>query len=453
MFCHAESVAQSSRQLAFLALRAVHRGAFADVAIDKTLSQTDLGAPDRRLLTELVYGSVRRQRTLDALIDQFATKQAQQQPIELRAILHLGLYQLRYLNQVPASAAVNTTVELAKHNGFSGLTGFVNGLLRQYLRQAELQPDPLHLPDDPIARLGVLHSYPDWIVKVWFEQLGLAATEQLCEWLNQPPHIDLRVNRLKASVDQVEAAMQAASILVDRVPGIPDALRLLQPVGAMQHLPGFNKGWWMVQDSSAQLVAYLVDPQPGDVVADACAAPGGKTLHLAELMQDHGQVEACDRTASRLKKLQQNAKRLGLQSIRICQGDSRHLPQFVGQCDRVLVDAPCSGLGTLHRHADARWRQSPESVQELATLQQELLQQTATWVKPGGSLVYATCTLHPSENEAVVQAFLAQHPNWQIEPPSPDTPPAAFAQPSGWVKLWPHQHKMDGFFMVRLRNV
>ena len=481
-------MSQNPRQLAFLALRSVHRGAFADVALDKVLRQAKLtNLLDRRLLTELVYGSIRRQRTLDALIDQLAKKPAQQQPADLRAILHLGLYQLRYLDQIPASAAVNTTVDLAKQNGFSGLTGFVNGLLRQYIRLAEGESesrgqkakgdiigspseevndsisrqkgifhdiDPLSfiLYPSPTDRLGILHSYPNWIINVWLEQLGLEATEQLCQWLNQSPHIDIRVNTLRASVETVEAAMQAAGIAVSRIPHLPAALRLPASSGSIQQLPGFTEGWWIVQDSSAQLVSYLLDPQPGEVIVDACAAPGGKTMHIAELMHDRGTIWACDRAASRLKKLQQNSDRLGLQSIQLCEGDSRHLPQFIGQCDRVLVDAPCSGLGTLHRHADARWRQTPETVQQLTQLQTELLDQAALWVKPTGILVYATCTLHPAENEAIVQAFLQHHADWAIEPPQANSPPAAFATPDGWLQVWSHQHDMDGFFMARLKK-
>ncbi|XHX80415.1 MAG: 16S rRNA (cytosine(967)-C(5))-methyltransferase [Stenomitos frigidus ULC029] len=454
---------QNPRQLAFLALRSVHQGAFADVALDKTLQQAKLtNLLDRRLLTELVYGSVRRQRTLDAFIDQLAKKPAQQQPDDLRTILHLGLYQLCFLNQIPASAAVNTTVDLAKQNGFVGLAGFVNGVLRQYVRLREAEAaegatqnsslSSLVTSPSPITRLGIQHSYPDWMVALWLEQLGLDATEQLCHWMNQPPHIDLRVNTLKASVETVEAVMQTAGVAVSRIPHLPQALRLPAAAGAIQQLPGFDEGWWIVQDSSAQLVSYLVDPQPGEVVVDACAAPGGKTMHLAELMDDRGTVWACDRAASRLRKLQQNVDRLGLQAIRLCEGDSRNLPQFVNQCDRVLVDAPCSGLGTLHRHADARWRQTPETVQQLTQLQAELLEQAATWVKADGVLVYATCTLHPLENEVIVQTFLDHHPDWTIEPPLPDTPPAAFATTKGWIKVWSQEHDMDGFFMARLKK-
>ncbi len=169
-------------------------------------------------------------------------------------------------------------------------------------------------------------------------------------------------------------------------------------------------------------------------------------------MQDTGKIWACDRTASRLRKLEENADRLQIKSIQVCIGDSRNLPQFKNTADRVLIDAPCSGLGTLHRHADARWRQTPKTVEELAILQKELISHTSTFVKPGGIMVYATCTLHKSENEAVVESFLANNPTWAIEPPTPDSPASMFSTPQGWIKVIPHHHNMDGFFMVRLRK-
>ena len=464
---------ENPRQLAFIALKLVHRDAYADVALERVLSQSDLNAVDRRLVTELVYGSVRRMRSLDALIDRLAKKKSHQQPPDLRTILHLGLYQLCYLTQIPPSAAVNTTVELAKTNGFAGLKGFVNGILRQFLRESGKRAEEAEgdiqakipslltthyslltsqLPEDPVERLGILHSYPNWIIELWLEQLGLVETEQLCEWFNRAPAIDLRVNTLQASIEQVEMQLQTAGVSVTRLPHLPQALRLTGSIGAIQNLPGFSAGWWTVQDSSAQLVSHLLDPQSGEVVIDACAAPGGKTTHMAELMQDKGTIWAGDRKTSRLNKLKANAERLQLRSIKICPGDSRSLPQFTNIADRVLLDAPCSGLGTLHRHADARWRQTPASVQELANLQKELLAHTATWVKPGGILVYATCTLHPLENERAVEWFLSHHPQWQIDPPASDSPATPFSTTAGWLKVFPHQHQMDGFFMVRLKK-
>ncbi len=441
------------RQLAFLALREIYRrGVFTDIALNQVLKTAQLNSVDRRLVTELVYGTVRRRRTLDALIDQLGKKKAHQQPPDFRIILHLGLYQLRTSERIPASAAVNTTVELAKANKFKGLTGVVNGLLRQYVRLAANTADPLQLPTEPIQRLGVLHSFPDWIIKMWLEQLGEEATEQLCLWFNQSPTIDLRINPLRVSIEEVETAMQSFGVDVSRLPQLPQALRIIGNTGTIQQLPGFKEGWWTIQDSSAQLVSHLLNPQTGDVVIDACAAPGGKTTHIAELMADHGKIWACDRAASRLKKVQENVQRLKLNSIDICTGDSRNFPQFINTADAVLVDAPCSGNGTLHRRPDIRWRNTPETIQELVVLQGELLEQAATWVKPDGVLVYATCTLHPQENEGVIESFLKNHPHWHIEPPLPNSPAAVFSSSTGWIKVWPHQHQMDGFFMVRLKR-
>ncbi|MEG3834030.1 16S rRNA (cytosine(967)-C(5))-methyltransferase [Microcoleus sp. MON2_D6] len=444
---------QNPRQIAFLALREVHRrGAFADAALDRAFSNSQLNDLDRRLVTELVYGSVRRMRSIDFIIDKLATKKSSQQPPELRTILHLGLYQLEYLNQIPPSAAVNTTVQLAKENGFSGLSSFVNGLLRQYIRLTDNDLNPLTVTNykSPVERLGILHSFPEWLIELWIEQIGETETEQLCEWFNQSPTIDLRINPLKSSIAQIEAAFKSHNIRVSRIPNLPQALRLNGSIGAIQNLPGYSEGWWTIQDSSAQLVSHLLAPQPGETIIDACAAPGGKTTHSAELMQDEGTIYACDKTASRLKKLKENADRLQMKSIKIHTGDSRHFPEFVNLADRVLLDAPCSGLGTLHRRADARWRHTPENIQQQSQLQSELLANAATFVKSGGVLVYATCTIHPLENETVIRSFLDSNPHWQIEPPTIDLP--VQPSPEGWVKVWPHRHHMDGFFMVRIKR-
>ncbi len=440
------------RQLALQALLEINqRGAYADIALERVAGQAALSRSDRNLLAELVYGSVRRQRSLDALIDRFGTKPARQQPPVLRAILQLGLYQLRYLDRVPPAAAVHTSVELAKQNRLGKLAGAVNGILRRYLREAAAG-DPLPLPDGAIARLGLQHSFPDWIVKLWADQFDLATAEQLCHWFNQPPSLDLRVNPLRATRAGVQAALAASDLDAQPVEPLPYALRLQGGTGAVRDLPGFASGDWTVQDSGAQLAAYLLAPQPGEVIVDACAAPGGKATQIAELIGDRGSVWAGDRQAKRLKKVCESAARRGLRSRQLCPGDARELSQFVGQADRVLVDAPCSGLGTLHRHPDLRWRQSPARIAELQVLQRELLAATATWVKPAGVLVYATCTLNAAENETIVKDFLGDRPDWCLQPPPPDSPCAPFVTPAGWLQVLPVAHQMDGFFMARLQR-
>ncbi|MGF1588269.1 MAG: 16S rRNA (cytosine(967)-C(5))-methyltransferase [Pleurocapsa sp.] len=438
----------NSRSLAFLALKNIYqKKAYTDIALNSVIKSADISQADRSFACELVYGIVRRQRTLDALIDLLGKKKAVQQPPDLRIILHLGLYQLRYLDRIPASAAVNTSVELAKINGIARLSGVVNGLLRSYIRQAETS-DPLQLPEDPITSLGVKHSFPDWIVETWLEQLSLEEVHQLLAWFNRSPKIDLRVNILKTNLTEVEDAFKVVGVDVEQISNLPQGLRLAN-AGAVTDLPGYKEGWWVIQDSSAQLVTHLLDPQPGETIIDACAAPGGKTTHIAELMGDRGKIIACDRAVKRLNKVRENAARLQLKSIQFELGDSRDFAQFANIADRVLLDAPCSGLGTLHKRPDIRWRQTSQGIGELFTLQKELLEQAATWVKPKGILVYATCTLNVLENEKVIQSFLANNTNWSIQFP-PDKIAENWLTTEGWIKVYPHQHNMDGFFMVGL---
>jgi 16S rRNA (cytosine967-C5)-methyltransferase len=260
------------------------------------------------------------------------------------------------------------------------------------------------------------------------------------------------VNRLQVSRDQVLQAFADQNIAAQALDYLPDAIRLMQSAGKIRALPGFNAGWWVVQDASAQLASLLLAPQPGETIIDACAAPGGKTTHIAELMGNTGIIWAIDRAASRLKKVKQNCDRLGITNVQTRTIDLREINDWQGYADRLLLDVPCSGLGTLHRHADARWRQSPDEIAKLSQLQQELIAKAATWVKPEGTMVYSTCTLHPAENEQVITKFLATHPHWQIAPPELDHPAHAFVSAEGWVKVLPHVHDMDGFFMARLKR-
>jgi len=445
------------RQLAFDALREIlKKDAYADVALERHLARSQLDGRDRALATELVYGCVRRRRALDATIDRLATKPADRQPPDLRALLHLGFYQLAYSDRIPVAAAVDTSVELAKRNGLSGLSGFVNGVMRQYIRTYGDAAPAFSDITEPIAHLATRTSFPDWIVHHWVEQLGWDEAEQLCQTFDRAPQIHLRVNRRRTTREAILTQFADREIQAEAIAGLPDGIRLLSGAGQIVKLPSYGEGLWTVQDGSAQLVTYLLDPQPGETIVDACAAPGGKTTHIAELMDDRGTVWACDRTPSRLKKVASNAARLGLGSINALGGDSRDRPQFVGQCDRVLVDAPCSGLGTLHRRADLRWRQTRDNAIELATLQGELLDAAATWLKPDGVLVYATCSIHEPENETVIQTFLDRHPDWRTVAPLGGNPACAFRSHTSDIydhlKLWPHRSGMDGFFMVRLER-
>ncbi|MBE9223152.1 16S rRNA (cytosine(967)-C(5))-methyltransferase [Cyanobacterium stanieri LEGE 03274] len=449
----------SPRQLAFFALQDVYGNkAYTDIALERILSKNkSLNPMDKGLISELVYGIVRRKRTLDSLVNQLGTKKASQQPLPLRVILHLGLYQLRYLDKIPPSAAVNTSVELAKENGLSKLSGVVNGILRSYLRKAEIE-DPLILPSELIPKLGVKYSFPDWIVEVFLKQLNLKETKKLLRWYNESPSLDIRVNSLKTTAEEVQNSFAIDGIESEFIPHLPQGLRL-SSVGNIRHLKGFREGLFSVQDSSAQLVSHFLAPRAGESVFDACAAPGGKTTHMAELMGDEGLIVACDNIASRLEKVRENVERLGLKSVDIIEGDSSNFEFLAGLrgagegvklYDKILIDAPCSGLGTLHKRPDIRWQQKPEKILELAKKQLAILSNMAKGVKDNGCLVYATCTLNPRENEEVIEAFLASHPDWHIVTERNNITANFPITSKGAIKIFPHRHNMDGFFMIKL---
>jgi 16S rRNA (cytosine967-C5)-methyltransferase len=352
---------------------------------------------------------------------------------------------------VPASAAVNTSVQLAKEAGFAQLAPVVNGLLRAVARAhnphgAEADtPRPLHpwqglaLPDAAAASLALRHSLPPWLATQLLQWCRPEEAEAFGHSSNTPPALDLRINRRRSSRAEVLAAFGAAGLTARALDDQEWGLCLAAASGDLRGLPGFKEGHWCVQDRTAQAIAPLLAPQPGQRVLDACAAPGGKSTQLAELIDDQGEIWAVDRSEARLKKVVANAERLGMVSLQVLAADAADLleirPQWRGYFDRILVDAPCSGLGTLARHADARWRIQPDTIAELASQQQRLLERLAPLLQPTGRLVYATCTVHPQENGDVVAAFLACQPSWQL------------IHQQQW---WPSAQAGDGFYAAVL---
>jgi 16S rRNA (cytosine967-C5)-methyltransferase len=432
-------------------LEAVAAGAFADNALERELAKTNLAPLDRGLATELAYGAIRQRLLLDAWIDAHGRLKANRQPPRLRWLLHVGLYQLLFSSRVPASAAVNTSVQLAKEAGFARLAPVVNGLLRAVARAHNPHGDEadaarplipwqgLALPDAAAASLALRHSLPPWLATQLLQWCRPEEAEAFGRSSNTPPALDLRINRRRSSRAQVLAAFGAAGLTARALDDQEWGLCLAAASGDLRGLPGFKEGHWCVQDRTAQAIAPLLAPQPGQRVLDACAAPGGKSTQLAELMDDQGEIWAVDRSEARLKKVVANAERLGMVSLQVLAADAADLleirPQWRGYFDRILLDAPCSGLGTLARHADARWRIEPDTIAELVNQQQRLLERLAHLLQPAGRLVYATCTVHPQENGEVVDAFLASHPSWQL------------VHQHQW---WPAPQAGDGFYAAVL---
>ncbi|MEB3246688.1 MAG: 16S rRNA (cytosine(967)-C(5))-methyltransferase [Synechococcus sp.] len=401
-----------ARRLAWDVLQAVAAGAYADMALERALREHPLGGPDRGLATELAYGAIRRRRSLDAWLDRLGKVPARKQPPKLRWLLHVGLYQLFWMERIPASAAVNTTVGLAKAGGLSRLAPVVNGLLRSAVRAVEAGED-LQRPQDWAAALALDHSLPDWLPPLLRDWRGVEGAEAVAAACNAVPSLDLRVNSQRATTEQVASELADAGINTQPIVGCPHGLQVKGHKGDLRSWPGYGEGHWCVQDRAAQWVAPLLSPQPGDRILDACAAPGGKSTHLAELVGDAGEIWAVDRSPGRLQRVAANAARLGHGCINALAADASQLPQerpqWRGGFQRILIDAPCSGLGTLARHPDARWRITPDAIDGLLPLQQNLLDGLLPLLAERGTLVYATCTIHPAENASQIRAFLQRH--------------------------------------------
>jgi 16S rRNA (cytosine967-C5)-methyltransferase len=432
------------RLLAWQVLQAVAGGAYADGALERVLQRAgSVPGADRALLTELAYGTIRQQGLLDGWLDQLGKVPAARQPPKLRWVLQLGAYQLLLCGGIPPSAAVNTSVELARAVGLAKLAPVVNGLLRELARRHGEASDPwegLQLPPDPAASLALRRSLPAWLAQDLLAWLPPDQAERVAAASNATPQLDLRVNPLRTSRDQLQQDLAAAGMASTPIAELDQALALSGRSGELRRLPGYGEGHWSVQDRSAQRVVMLLDPQPGQWILDACAAPGGKATQIAEVCGDRCTVWAVDRAEARLRRLARNAERLGLGAIQVLCADACNLPQlrpdWQGRFDRILLDAPCSGLGTLARHADARWRLNGAVIDELVVLQQNLLAALAPLLRPGGLLVYATCTVHPRENQDQVQWFLQHHQGWTLR--------------QSWQR-WPGDEG-DGFYAAALQG-
>jgi 16S rRNA (cytosine967-C5)-methyltransferase len=360
----------------------------------------------------------------------------------------MGAYQIFFLSRVPVSAACNQAVELAKKYGHAGTAKFVNAVLRSAGREPgkAVYPDPAR---DPARYLALKYFHPEWLAARWLERLGFAACEALLAADNTTPPLSLRTNTLRISRDDLLARLAAEGAAGEPSSWAPEGI-VCREYPALATLASLREGLFQVQDESSMLVAHVVGPRPGEFVIDACGAPGGKSTHLAALMGDKGRVLSTDLYEHKLKLTAENAARLGLKIIATRVFDATKLDTvYAGQADRVLVDAPCSGLGVLRRKPDSRWRKSESMLRDLPKLQAAILASAARCVKPGGTVVYSTCTTEPEENEQVVRAFLADNPDFVLADAG-----ALLPSPRGeaMVQLWPHVDGVDGFFIARLER-
>jgi 16S rRNA (cytosine967-C5)-methyltransferase len=433
------------RETALTILCRTEDGVFVDTLLAQARERLD--ARDSSFLLELVYGVLRNKSRLDWTLNQFSAQPVEKTDVRTRNILRLGAYQMLFLDRVPVRAAVNTSVELAKEHG--NKHGYVNGLLRGLDRKRSMITYPGS--GDPVARLSMLYSHPAWLVKRWVSRYGAGATETLLLENNRPALLTIRTNTLKTTRAALRAALEAEGVQVSETTCSPAGLDIHSSPQWLRTLQAYRDGWFMVQDQAAQLISFLLAPQPGETIMDACAAPGGKATHLAELMHDQGAVVALELDGSRIAKIRENSRRLGTMIISPLQGDAAKYHE--GVFDRVLIDAPCSGLGVLRRRPDGRWNKAERTVIEHTTLQRRILENCAGLLKPGGTLVYATCTTEPEENDDVIAWFLAgPGSSFRIDDPRPFLPQAAAAlvDTGGLFRTFPRAPEMDGFFGARM---
>lgn len=445
----------SAREAALKALREVdEKGAFANLALDGVMERHLMEPRERALTTELVYGTSRRRNTLDWALERFASRPMAQTTVWIRNILRLGAYQLLYLDKIPVSAACNEAVELAKRYGHGGTAKFVNGVLRALARSAATLDFPS--PEkDLTGHLSLRHSHPGWMVERWLKRYGLDEAVALLEANNTTPPLTLRVNRLRTDREKLRQDLEGEGVEAVETGLAPDGLTV-KGVGSLTRLKAYRDGLFAIQDESSMLVAPVVAPKADQVVIDLASAPGGKATHLAELMGNQGKIIAVDIHEHRLNLVKENCRRLGVEIVGTMTADAREVGDLLAdQGDAILVDAPCSGLGVLARRPDARWRKDPADIPGLVALQQEILESAARCLRPGGTLVYSTCTIEPEENQGVVGEFLRRHPEFEPVELWPYLPVGLWRENTlsqGYVQLMPHVHGTDGFFIARLKK-
>lgn len=445
---------KGAREIALEILYSVEtKESYSNLELNFILEKHSPSREERGLATELVYGVLRRRNTLDWIIRQFAERSIDKMTPWIRNILRLSIYQLLFLERIPVSAACNEGVELAKKKGHLGVSKFVNGVLRNIARNIDNLPWPEE--KDLVNYISIKYSHPHWMVEKWLERLGKEETIKLCQANNQNPPLTVRVNTLKASREELVESLTAEGVKSELSNLIPDAVKI-QGVSSLKRLATYQAGLFQVQDESSMLVGYALDPQPGEAILDVCSAPGGKTTHLAQLMKDKGKIIANDFYQHKVKLVEESAKRLGIKIIESKVSDARNIQDFFEEkMDRVLVDAPCSGLGVLRRKPDARWRKSPQDISGLIDIQLAILQSASQCVKPGGILVYSTCSIEPEENTEIIKSFLKKNPKFKMGNLVDFLPPmfkSERLEESGYLQIYPHDYQTDGFFLSRLER-
>ncbi|OPX42349.1 ribosomal RNA small subunit methyltransferase B [Ruminiclostridium hungatei] len=427
--------------------------AYSNISVNKYLEAGELREIDRAFATELAYGTVKWLMELDYIIDRFSSVKAKKLSPWIKNILRLGIYQLLHTDKIPSSAACNTSVDLAKRYGHQASSRFVNAVLRNIARSRDSIPYPEK--KDNAGYLSIVYSHPRELVDRWLELFGGEFTEALLKSNNTVPDFNVRVNTLKTTPDELLEALRQEGCTARLGNYLKDAVVLENP-SSISRLEAFKKGYFTVQDESSMLASVVLEPAEGQLAVDVCSAPGGKATHLAQLMNNRGTVLARDIHEHKLRLVEGTAARMGIGIVKTQLFDAAGFDESLeGKADRVLVDAPCTGFGIIRKKPDIKYSRNLSQQKEIVALQKKVLDNAARYVKPGGCLVYSTCTIQPEENLENVKAFLGQNRDYKLadfEHLLPEKLKTATAQ-EGYIQLYPNTNQTDGFFISKLVRV
>jgi len=427
--------------------------AYANISLKKHLKNVNYKVEDRGLITELVYGIIKYKMTLDFIIKQFSSIKVNKISQWILNILRLGIYQIIYLDKIPDSAACNESVKLAKKYGHQASVKYVNAVLRNIARNKDNIQYP-NKKNQPVEYLSIQYSFPEWLIKKWISRYGFEFTESLCNASNNVAGISVRTNTLQVTPEELMDILMKEGVHAVRGKYCREAL-ILSNVGSMDYLEAFKKGLFQVQDESSMLVSKVLDPRPGEFIIDVCCAPGGKTTHIAQIMQNRGRIIGWDIHEHKIKLVNESAKRLNIDIIYASVHDAaEEMTEYVEKADRVLVDAPCTGLGIIRRKPDIKWNRENEDIQSIVALQKRILSVSSRYVKKGGYLVYSTCTIQDEENIEVIDDFMKNHPDFipeNIEKYFPSELNRDSLK-DGYIQLYPNVDDTDGFFICKLKR-
>lgn len=451
-----ETIEEPRRAALEIIAAVTQKGAYANLALEKGLRSVNLATEDKHLVTEIVNGTIRMLKHLDWVLNLFVKRPMVKQNPWLRDILRMTLYQILFMDKIPEYAAVDSAVNLTRIKVGGQLPKVCNGVLRNVLRNRNQVTFPSR--EHPIDYLSIYYSHPEWMVEKWLTEFGFEATERMLKHNNRPTGLTLRCNFLKGSREELIDILRRQKIECSSDEYIPWSIRVDSMAAGIHEIDAFKSGWFYIQDGSSMLAAPILAPQPGELVYDLCSGIGGKSTHLAEFMHNQGQIKAVEIYEQKLQLLNYNCRRLGITIVESLLKDISTIEEDLPRAQRVLLDAPCSGLGVLSRRADLRWHKNPEEIKELVNLQNLLLAKASQLVDKNGRLVYTTCTINTAENQQVVNEFLKKNPEFCLENMKENLSFFPLDQDdrnqaeTGMLTLLPGKYLTDGMFYASMRR-